>query len=205
MNPLLDRIRIDPNVCFGKPTIRGTRLWVSLILDQLASGATTDELIADYPQLTLRIFALRWPMAPKPRGNGSFRFRLNAWREVQAGRKHRPQSEQLLRDAGHDVSTVTSQSLNGTADENLFEVCIAEQRALVSLDHDFGQVLRFPPGRSAGIVILEVAPRAGAGAVESRMHDLIALLSEYEWERNSGSSSPAGFESTRIRTYRFGP
>jgi hypothetical protein len=68
-------------------------------------------------------------------------------------------AEQLLRDAGHDVSTVTSQSLNGTNDENLFEVCIAEQRALVTLDHDFGQVLRFPPMRSAGIVILEVAPR----------------------------------------------
>ncbi len=52
MNPLLNRIRIDPNVCFGKPTIRGTRLWVSLILDQLASGVTADELIAEYPQLT---------------------------------------------------------------------------------------------------------------------------------------------------------
>jgi uncharacterized protein (DUF433 family) len=52
MNPLLNRICIDPNVCFGKPTIRGTRLWVSLLLDQLASGITADELIADYPQLT---------------------------------------------------------------------------------------------------------------------------------------------------------
>lgn len=52
MNPLLDRIRIDPNVCFGKPTIRGTRLWVSLILDQLASGISAEELIAEYPQLT---------------------------------------------------------------------------------------------------------------------------------------------------------
>ncbi|MBK9251782.1 MAG: DUF5615 family PIN-like protein [Proteobacteria bacterium] len=89
-------------------------------------------------------------------------------------------SEQLLRDAGHDVSTVTLQSLNGTADENLFDVCIAEQRVLVTLDHDFGQVLRFPPERSAGIVILEVAPRAGAGAVENRIHDLIALLSKHE-------------------------
>lgn len=89
-------------------------------------------------------------------------------------------AEQLLRDAGHDVSSVTSQSLNGAADENLFEVCIAEQRALVTLDHDFGQVLRFPPERSAGVVILEVAPRAGAGAVESRIQDLIALLSVHE-------------------------
>ena len=89
-------------------------------------------------------------------------------------------AEQLMRDAGHDVSTVTSQSLNGATDENLFQVCIAEQRTLVTLDHDFGQVLRFPPERSAGIVILEVAPRAGAGAVESRIHDLIAMLSVHE-------------------------
>jgi len=35
---LLDRISIDPNICFGKPCIRGHRIWVSLILDLLASG-----------------------------------------------------------------------------------------------------------------------------------------------------------------------
>lgn len=35
MNPLLERITIDPNICFGKPNIRGTRIWVSLILDFL--------------------------------------------------------------------------------------------------------------------------------------------------------------------------
>jgi uncharacterized protein (DUF433 family) len=51
MNPLLQRISIDPRACFGKPCIEGTRIWVSLILDQLASGATTDELLAEYPQL----------------------------------------------------------------------------------------------------------------------------------------------------------
>lgn len=38
MTPLLDRIVIDPNVYFGKPCIKGTRIWVSLILDFLASG-----------------------------------------------------------------------------------------------------------------------------------------------------------------------
>ena len=48
---LLRRISIDPNVCFGKPCIRGHRIWVSLILDFLASGATIDEVLDDYPQL----------------------------------------------------------------------------------------------------------------------------------------------------------
>ncbi len=51
MNPLLERISIDPNVCFGKPCIKGTRIWVSLILDFLSEGMTTEEIIAEYPYL----------------------------------------------------------------------------------------------------------------------------------------------------------
>ncbi len=52
MNPLLQRISIKPNVCFGKPCIRGTRIWVSLLLDFLASGMTVQEILVEYPQLT---------------------------------------------------------------------------------------------------------------------------------------------------------
>ena len=51
MNPLLKRISINPQVCFGKPCIRGTRIWVSLILDLLADGMTEAGLLAEYPQL----------------------------------------------------------------------------------------------------------------------------------------------------------
>lgn len=52
MNALLNRITIDPNICFGKPTIRGTRIWVSLILDMLADGMTIEEVLEEYPHLT---------------------------------------------------------------------------------------------------------------------------------------------------------
>lgn len=48
---LLARISIDPIICFGKPCIRGHRIWVSLILDFLASGMTIDEIIQVYPGL----------------------------------------------------------------------------------------------------------------------------------------------------------
>jgi uncharacterized protein (DUF433 family) len=51
MNPLLQRISIDPQVCGGKPCIKGTRIWVSLMLDFLAEGMTEEELLAEYPQL----------------------------------------------------------------------------------------------------------------------------------------------------------
>lgn len=46
---LLSRITIDPKVCFGKPCIRGHRIWVSLILDLLASGVSSEEILRDYP------------------------------------------------------------------------------------------------------------------------------------------------------------
>ena len=48
---LLRRISINPAICFGKPCIKGHRIWVSLILDLLASGITVDEVLGEYPQL----------------------------------------------------------------------------------------------------------------------------------------------------------
>jgi uncharacterized protein (DUF433 family) len=53
MNPILERITIDPNICFGKPCIRGTRIWVSLLLDFLASGMSPEEILTEYPQLEI--------------------------------------------------------------------------------------------------------------------------------------------------------
>lgn len=50
---LLQRISIDPRICGGKPCIRGHRVWVSLILDLLASGSSYDDLLANYPGLEL--------------------------------------------------------------------------------------------------------------------------------------------------------
>lgn len=52
MGNLLERISIDPRICFGKPCIKGTRIWVSMILDQLAAGTPEREFLENYPQLT---------------------------------------------------------------------------------------------------------------------------------------------------------
>jgi len=49
---LARHISADPNVCFGRPVIRGTRIWVALIVDNLAEGASEDDLLRAYPQLT---------------------------------------------------------------------------------------------------------------------------------------------------------
>ncbi len=49
---LSEHIWIDPARCGGKPCIRGHRIWVSLILDLLADGASFEEILADYPGIT---------------------------------------------------------------------------------------------------------------------------------------------------------
>lgn len=48
---LLKRISVDPKICFGRPCIRGTRIWVSLIVDNLSEGISEEEILAAYPSL----------------------------------------------------------------------------------------------------------------------------------------------------------
>jgi len=47
-----EHISVDPNVCHGKACIRGTRVMVSVILDNLAAGLGPDEILQEYPSLT---------------------------------------------------------------------------------------------------------------------------------------------------------
>ena len=50
-NDLLKRITLNPNICFGKPTIRNIRYPVEMVLDFLTAGMTFDDLLEDYPDL----------------------------------------------------------------------------------------------------------------------------------------------------------
>jgi len=50
---LLEWISVDPQICHGKACIKGTRIMVSVILDNLAEGLTPEEIVAEYPLLTL--------------------------------------------------------------------------------------------------------------------------------------------------------
>lgn len=50
---LLKRVSVDPNVCGGLPCIKGTRIYISIILDGLAEGLTPEQIIDHYPQLTV--------------------------------------------------------------------------------------------------------------------------------------------------------
>jgi uncharacterized protein (DUF433 family) len=61
MGNLSERIELNPRVCNGKPVIRGTRIPVSVILEQIAEGESWDTLLAGYPELTREdIHAALW-------------------------------------------------------------------------------------------------------------------------------------------------
>ena len=51
MSNLLDRITIDPQICHGKPVVRGLRYPVETMLELMSAGMTIDEILADYEDL----------------------------------------------------------------------------------------------------------------------------------------------------------
>lgn len=66
MNDWVDRISADPNICHGKPCVKGTRIMVAVILDNLAEGISPERIVAEYPPLTLEDVraAIAYAVAP---------------------------------------------------------------------------------------------------------------------------------------------
>jgi hypothetical protein len=82
---------------------------------------------------------------------------------------------ELLQQHGLDVMNVHEQGLGGAPDDQIFEACVSEGRTLVTLDRDFGQVPRFPPGRGAGIVVIDLGGPASMPGLLARLQDFVRL------------------------------
>jgi predicted nuclease of predicted toxin-antitoxin system len=86
----------------------------------------------------------------------------------------------LIRAAGHDVETVLDERLSGASDPSIFEVCLREDRCLITLDLDFSDVTRFPPHHSAGIAVLRLPNGASVNLLERFVSSLLTLLGTEE-------------------------
>jgi hypothetical protein len=71
---LLARVTVDPKVCTGKPCIRGTRIYIAIILDALAEGLTRKKLSIITHLSRLKTSVRRLPMGPSLRGKTSGRL-----------------------------------------------------------------------------------------------------------------------------------
>ena len=65
-------------------------------------------------------------------------------------------AQKLFAAAGHDVQSVAAEGLSGAADPEVYQVSRREGRCLVTLDLDFADVTRFPPGQGPGIVVIRL-------------------------------------------------
>ena len=87
-----------------------------------------------------------------------------------------PSAKALIEADGHDVMTVHEQKLSGAADQRIYEVCRDEDRVIVTLDHDFGQTLRFPPEETAGIVVIECKGQLSPTMISRCVSEFVAVL-----------------------------
>jgi predicted nuclease of predicted toxin-antitoxin system len=86
-----------------------------------------------------------------------------------------PAAKQLIEAAGYDVMTVHEQQLSGSGDDRIYEVCRDEGRVLITLDHDFGHTLCYPPEVTAGIVAVECMGRLTPTMISKRIEEFLAL------------------------------
>jgi predicted nuclease of predicted toxin-antitoxin system len=83
---------------------------------------------------------------------------------------------QLFVDAGHEVSTVKDEGLEGAEDAVVIDACRAEGRCLVTLDLDFSNPFRFPPEQQAGIAVIRLPHRISPTDLYAAVAGLITAL-----------------------------
>ena len=100
--------------------------------------------------------------------------------------------------AGHDVHTVRQEGFEGATDEFIFKQCCNEERCLVTLDLDFANVLRFPPDRSSGIVVIRVPRNPSLPLLQELVRMFLRTL-----EQTSISKNLWIVETGRIRIHQM--
>ena len=154
-------------------------LWVSLILDLLASGSTFDEVLANYPGLELAdiqaCIAYGAEMSREryfdvPLGAGT---RISSLTRTSAAAERNCSGPPVI-----DVATVVDQGMTSAPDPQLLAACAAEGCCLATLDLDFANPLTFPPGRHAGVVVLRLPPKPSDADLDDACRTLIAALAD---------------------------
>jgi predicted nuclease of predicted toxin-antitoxin system len=86
-----------------------------------------------------------------------------------------PSLATMFEAAGHDAHSVVQQALGGQPDERIIDVCSREQRALITLDLDFSNILTYPPAKYPGIVVCRL-PNQAHVTVEAAIRRVLDLL-----------------------------
>ena len=87
-----------------------------------------------------------------------------------------PRIKQLFTEQGHDCMNVRDEGLFGAPDADVLQAAVREQRVLVTMDHDFGNVLLYPPQQASGILIIHPPGKASLGLLQSLIRQSLTVL-----------------------------
>jgi len=107
-----------------------------------------------------------------------------------------PSIYELFARRGHDCRTVSEEGLRGASDDVVLEASVREERILVTMDHDFGDVLAYPPERTSGIAVIHPPRRATRRIMQSLVEVLLTGL-----EQDAIRGKPWIVEPARIREH----
>jgi predicted nuclease of predicted toxin-antitoxin system len=102
---------------------------------------------------------------------------------------------ELLRNAGYEADRVHDEGLSGAIDASVWERVCAEGRFFITLDLDFADIRRYPPGSHHGILLLRARSRSRPAVLQV----LQRVLSEQQLDNLSGCLAVADETHTRIR------
>ena len=93
-------------------------------------------------------------------------------------------TQEIFQSYGHNVQTVRSQGMQGCTDKNLYDICSAEKRCLVTLDLDFSDVTRFPPSQAEGIAVIRVPRNPSLTLLEQLVKQFLKALNTIPIAKN---------------------
>ena len=88
--------------------------------------------------------------------------------------------KQIFIDFGHEVDTVYDESLEGSSDEKIYDICKKEARCLVTLDIDFCNILRFPLDGIGGIIVLRPRAKFNIATIHGLIKSFLRILKKHQ-------------------------
>jgi predicted nuclease of predicted toxin-antitoxin system len=92
-------------------------------------------------------------------------------------------TQRIFEVAGYEVHTIRQESLQGATDQQIYEVCCREERCLITLDLDFSDVIRFPPQKTGGIVVIRVPRNPSLSLLESLVKQFLQAVEKMSIEK----------------------
>jgi uncharacterized protein (DUF433 family) len=179
-----DHVVIDPAVCHGKACIKGTRIMASVILDNLAAGLTTEDILDSYPKLTNEAVQAAIAYAAD-----IVRERSVALQTSAPGRRFRVDENlpvevcDLLRREGYEVVTATDRETVDRSDSQVLSACRGERTVFITLDSEFADTLAYPPNECTGLIVF-CLKRHDKDYVLETFRRLLDVLSREKIERS---------------------